>query len=180
MPLTTEQIIRSRINDPFRYDTEIVMGDGTASAYKLKQGAPFSTISAGSFTASTAAGGTAWSATGCTVNVDLGKVTFSGVVGANIGLQCDYQWSVFSTDELTYFMTLGGIPEACIGAVNHLLVNFAKRGRWAAPDGSTYDDTMALNSLLAIRSALEDEVRGTELGPLGSTVNWAETQQDWY
>lgn len=180
MPLTTEQIIRSRINDPFRYDTEIVMGDGTASAYKLKQGAPFSTISAGSFTASTAAGGTAWSATGCAVDVNIGKVTFSAVVSANIGLQCDYQWSVFSTDELTYFMTLGGIPEACLGAVNHMLVDYAKRSRWASPDGSTVDQTMALNSLLALRSALEDEIRGASVGPIGYNNSWPEEQGNWY
>lgn len=179
MPLTDEQIVRSRINDPFRYDTEVVMGDGLSSAFKLKQGSPFSTISGGSFTASvTAAAG--WSATGSTIDTAFGRLVFPTAIAPNNAIQCDYQWSVFSTDEMTYFLTLGGIPQACLGAVNHLLTNYAKRGRWAAPDGSTYDDTMAFNSLMALRSALLDEIRGAELGPLGDSVSWAETQQDFF
>lgn len=180
MPLTTAQIIRNRINDPMRYDTEVVQGDGVASSFKLKQGAPFSTISASSFTASTAAGGTAWSATGCAIDIDLGVVTFSAVVPINAQIQASYVWSCFSEDMLGYFTGMGGIPQACLGAVNHLLVNYATRARWAAPDGSNHDDTMALNALLATRSALIDEIRGSELGPMGDSVSWAESQQDFF
>lgn len=180
MPLTIPQIVRSRINDPFRFDTELIIGDGTASLFKLKQGAPFSTISAGSPTAFTAAGGTAWSATGATFDVSLGTVAFSAILSANAAFQVSYVWSIFGEDEMAYFTGLGGIVEATLGAVNHLLVNYARRGSWAAPDGSTYNDTQALNSLMQMRSALVAELRGAELGPAGDNVNWAEQQGNWF
>jgi hypothetical protein len=180
MTLTIPQIVRSRINDPFRYGTELIIGDGTGSVFQLKQGAPHSTISAGSITAFTAAGGTAWSATGATFDVSAGLVTFSSIPPVNAALQVTYFWSVFSEDEMAYFTGLGGVPEATLGAVNHLLVNYAKRGSWAAPDGSTYNDTQALNSLMALRSALIAEMRGAEVGPVGDSVNWAAEQENYF
>ena len=179
MPLTTAQIVRGRVNAPFIYDSEQIVGDGTASSFKLKQGSPFSTISA---TATASIATTAgWSATGATFDYTLGRVTFSGVISANSAVRMDYLYSIFSEDEMSYFTAVGGgVPEMCLLAVRHLLVDYAKRGRWAAPDGSTYDDTMAFASLKALESGLQDEIHGSEVGPIGDSVSWPEDQQNWY
>lgn len=180
MPLTTAQIVRSRLNDPIRFDSETLYGDGTASAFKLKQGSPYSTISGGSFTANIAVAA-GWSATAHTAfDPTAGLVTFGTAISAQSAIYCVYSWSIFSEDELSYFTGQGGIPQATLMGVNHLLVNYAKRGSWAAPDGTNYNDTQAINALMALRSALIEETQGALLGPDGSTVNWAETQQDYY
>lgn len=179
MALTTAQIVRSRINDPFRYDAEVFMGDGTASAFKLKQGAPFSTISA---TATASLATTAgWSATGATIDYAAGRIIFSGVVSANTAIQADYLWSVFSEDEMSYFTaTNGDVPSMCLAAVRHLLGNSYKRARWGSPDGSNYDDSQTFQNLIQLRSALVDEIRGEETGPVGDYNSWPEEQQNWF
>lgn len=178
MPLTTAQIVRNRIADPYRFGTEVLVGDGTASAFQLKQGAPHSTLISGTPSAFVQAAGV-WTSTGATFDPDMGLATFSGVISAGSAVQVNYQWAVFNDDTIAYFTGLGGIPDACLGAVNHLLVDYAKRGSWAAPDGSTYNDTQALNSLMATRSALIAEIRGPEVGPVGYEAAWSETQQDY-
>lgn len=178
MGLTTAQIVRSRINDMPRWENEFQVGDGSASVFKLKQGSPHSTISASTFTAWVPGAG--WTATGGTLEPTAGLFSFSGVISANSAVQFSYYWTVFSEDEMAYFTGLGGVPEACLGAVNHLLVNYAKRASWAAPDGSTHNDTQALASLMQIRSALVAEIRGGELGPQGGVNSWSETQQDYF
>lgn len=180
MALTTAQIVRSRLNDPVRFEAETLYGDGTASAFKLKQGSPYSTISGGSFTANIAVAA-GWSATGTAAfDPTAGYVTFGTAISALSALYCVYSWSVFSEDELSYFTAQGGIPQAALMGVNHLLVNYAKRGSWAAPDGTNYNDTQAINALLAIRSGLVSEIRGAELGPDGTTVDWAAEQENYF
>ena len=72
-PLTTAQQVRTRIADRWRQAEEIRYGDGTASGFKLAQGAPFSTISASSAYVVNAG----WSATGATFDADLGTVKFT-------------------------------------------------------------------------------------------------------
>lgn len=178
MPLTTAQIVRNRIADPYRFGDEIVIGDGTASAFQLRQGAPHSTLISATPSAFVQAGGV-WSNTGATFDNDLGLATFSGVISAQSAVKVTYLWSVFNDDMIGYFTGFGGIPEAALAGVNHLLVDYAKRGSWAAPDGSTYNDTQALNSLMAIRSALVAEIRGDESGPAGYANAWSETQGDY-
>lgn len=177
--LTTAQIVRSRIHDLFRVDNEIVIGDGYSSAFKLKQGQPHSNISGGSFTASIATNA-GYSATGYSqIDITGGFVSFANVISANSAIRMDYQWAVFSEAEIGYFTGLGGIADAALGAVNHLLSDYARRGSWAAPDGSTYNDTQALNSLMQMRSALIAEIRGAEIGPVGYGWAWSEEQENY-
>jgi hypothetical protein len=106
MALTTAQQVRLRIADPWRYAQEVRAGDGTASAFKLAQGAPHSTISAASALVATTAG---WSASGATFETALGLATFSGVISAQSAWMAAYQWAVFSDEEVGNFITAGGL-----------------------------------------------------------------------
>lgn len=181
MPLTTAQVVRSRINCPYIYDTEVIYGDGSGSAYKLKQGAPFSTISATATASVLVAGG--WSATGATFDYSLGRVVFATALWPNSAVQIDYQWSVFGELEMDYFISASnsGILQASLLAVQHMLVDAAKQASWGAPDGSNLDPKQIFNNLKALESGLVNEIRGSELGPIGDVNSWAETQGDfWY
>src|SRR3972149_796687 len=78
MPLTIAQQVRLRISDRWRYASEVRYGDGSGSAFKLAQGAPFSNLNSGaSALVATTAG---WSASGATFNTALGVLTFSASV----------------------------------------------------------------------------------------------------
>lgn len=179
-PLTTAQIVRSRVNIPYIYDTEILIGDGTGSAFKLRQGAPFSTISATATASIPVAAG--WSATGATFDYSLGRVVFATAISANSSIQVDYQWSVFGEPEMDYFISAAnsGIPQASLLAVRHMLVDAAKQASWGAPDGSNLDPKQIFNNLKAMESGLLDELIGTQTGPQGDSFAWPEEQQNWY
>jgi hypothetical protein len=178
MTLSVAEQVRLRIQDPFRYETETVYGDGTASAFKLRQGQPYSTLSA---TATASIATTAgWSATGCTVNHSHGRVIFSGVISANSAIQTDYFWSVFGDAEIGQFTADGGtVVGASLEAVKTLMFDAWKRARWAAPDGTNYDDTQAFANLATLKSALHEEQAGADELPAGETFSWAEEQENW-
>lgn len=180
MPLTTAQVVRSRINAPYIYDTEVIYGDGTGSAFKLKQGQPFSTISATATASVVAVGG--WSATGATWDYSLGRVVFATALWPNSAVQLDYQWSVFGEPEMDYFISAAnsGIPQAALLAVRHMLVDAAKQASWGAPDGSNVDPKQIFNNLKAMESGLLDELIGTQTGPQGDSFAWPEEQQNWW
>src|SRR3990167_3717382 len=141
MPLTTAEQVRLRINDRWRWAEEVRVGDGSASGFKLAQGAPFSNLSALSGFVTLPAP-TGWSATGSTVDTGLGLVTFSAVVSANTAWRAQYQWAVFSDSEIEYFTAVGrGVVGAALHAVRSLMFDSLRRASWGAPDGTTYDDT---------------------------------------
>ena len=176
MTLTTAQQVRTRISDRMRLDEEVRYGDGTASGYRLKQGAPHSTITAPGAYVAVAAG---WSATGATFDSDLGRVTFSGVVSALSAFRVEYQWSVFSDDEIGYFTAVGGsVAGAALEACRALMFDSLKRARWAAPDGTQYDDTKAQDTLQKMHDILLEETRAAE-GPQGGIESWSEQQANW-
>ena len=178
MALSTAQQVRLRISDTYRFGSELISGDGTASAFNLREGAPYSNLSA-TATASifTAAAATGWSATAVdSWNNEMGRVVFADTPSAHSGIQIEYFWSVFSEDEIDHFTAVGGsVPGAALEAVNVLLFDSHKRARWAAPDGSNYDDSKATDNLMKIRDALRAELT-SESGPQGGTVSWAEEQ----
>lgn len=179
-PLTTAQQVRLRIADRWRYAEEVRFGDGTASGWKLAQGAPFSTlVSASAFLALPAP--TGWSGTGATFDVDLGLVKFSAVITANSAWRVDYRWAVFSDDEIGHFTAVGGtIAGAALEAVRTLEFDSLKRSKWAAPDGTEYDDTMAQAQLLAMKTQLLEETAREEVGAgTGGIESWSEGQANW-
>ena len=171
MTLSTLDQVRLRISDRYRFAEEVRQGDSTASAFKLGQGAPFSNISAANGYVATTAG---WSATGATFDTALGLITLSGVVSALSAFRVQYVWSVFSDDELSYFTGLGGgVAGAALEAVKTLMFDGLRRARWAAPDGTQYDDTAAQRHLQEMYDRLHSEARE---GPEGGTESWSEQQ----
>jgi len=176
MTLTTAEQVRLRLNDPWKYGLEMQYGDGTASAYKLQQGAPYSTVL--SATASVYSANVGWSGTGATINTGLGLLTFSGAISANTAFQVNYLWAVFSDAELGFFTAQGDVRAATLMGVRVLMADAWKRARWAAPDGSQYDDSKAFAYLAAWEQSLLAE-KVTDDGPAGQFVNWADTQQDF-
>ena len=174
MPLTTAQQVRLRIQDRLRFGEEVRAGDGLAAGFKLAQGAPFSTLISATAFVPVAAG---WSATGASFDGDLGLVAFSGVISANSAWRATYQWSVFSEDELGYFTAQGGsVAGAALEAVKALMFDSLKRARWSAPDGTSYDDTAAMNQLQKMYDQLREELREA---PEGGIESWSE-QQAYY
>ena len=177
MALTTAQQVRLRIQDPWRRGSEVQYGDSTASSFQLAQGAPYSTLI--SATASIVNNG--WSATGCTVDNALGYVTFSGIPSANTAVRFDYQWAVFSDDAVDQFLTDGGsVRGAALQAVRTLRFNAPKRARWAAPDGTQYDDTQTMRALKELEDDLKEElVRYGDEGAAGGYESWAASQEEF-
>ena len=173
MPLTTADQVRLRISDRWRWSEEVRAGDGTASGWKLGQGAPFSNVCSASAFVAVAAG---WSATGAAIDTGLGLVTFSAVISANSAWRAAYQWAVFSDEEVGYFTAVGGdVPGAALEAVRSLMFDSLRRAKWAAPDGTQYDDTAAQKQLLAMEERLLAEI-DRDTGPAGGIESWSENQ----
>jgi len=177
MTLTTAQQVRLKIQDlPERFIVESE-GDGRASSFNVARGAHV----LDNITSATAfvygSDGT-WSATGATFNVS-GYVTFSGVVPANSAYRLVGVWSVFSDDYISHITAVGGsVNGAALEAITTLMFDGLKRAKWAAPDGSTYDDTAALGHLKSMYSALKEEVADAE-SVNSDYQSWTEGQADW-
>jgi len=164
--------VRLRIQDPWRWDEEQRVGDGTGSAFKLKQGSPHSNVSAASAFVVGSDGG--WSATGAAFETALGLVTFSGRISANTAWKAIYQWSVFSDEQIGQFTAVGGdVLGASLEAIRTLMFDGLKRARWMAADGTQYDDTAALSLLKNMYELLKEEQREA---PAGGIESWTEQQ----
>ena len=178
MALTTAQQVRMRIQDNWRRGMETLIGDGTASAFKLQQGAPYSVlVSATASVIKDLAQG--WSATACTIDTARGYVEFSGIISAGTAMQMDYLWAVFGDDEIEYFTAQGSVRAAALMACRTLMGNAWKRARWVAPDGRQYDDSRAMEQLARWESSLISE-RTADQGPTVLVDSWAENQEDYW
>ncbi len=178
MPLATADQVRLRISDRWRWAEEVKAGDGSGSGFKLAQGAPFSNLSAASafILLPTPSG---WSATGATIDTGLGLVTFSAVITAQTAWRAQYQWAVFSDEEIGHFTAVGGsVAGAALEAVRTLMFDGLRRARWAAPDGTEYDDTKALDHLQKMHAILLEETKLDE-GAVGGIESWSENQAYW-
>lgn len=177
MTLTTAQQVRLRIQDPWRYGEEMILGDGTASAFKLTQGAPYSTMVSATASLALPAG---WSATGGTFDTALGRAIFATRPIASQPILVGYQWAVFSDDEIGYFTAVGGtVAGAALEAVRTMRFNAPKRARWAAPDGTQYDDTQASRALKELQDDLQAEVTRYDEGAAGGYESWAAEQENF-
>lgn len=173
-PLTTAQQVRLRIQDRVRAGEDLRVGDGFEATFKLTQGAPFSTMYSASAFIRLA---TSWSATGATIDLALGLASFSGVISANSAWKTTYLWSVFSDDEIGHFTAVGGtIAGAALEAVRALMFDSLKRAKWAAPDGTEYDDTKAMDMLAKMEERMLEEIAQA---PSGGIESWSEQQAYW-
>lgn len=172
MALTTAQQVRLRIQDVPTVADVTRTFDGSASAFQFEHR---NLISGTAFVPGSNG---LWSATGCSFDAS-GFVTFSAVISANSAWRARYVYSVFSDDEISHFTAVGGgVAGAALEAVNTLLFDSLKRASWAAPDGTTYDDTAALDILWKMHSALSDEKRESETVAMGFE-SWSEGQELW-
>ena len=171
--LTSAQYTRSKIRDIPTWVDVTRYGDGTAQRFTVL---PHINITAGS--AFVPLGSTAWSATGCTYNAS-GYVDFSGVISANSAVRLTYQWSVFSDDEISDFLSIGGsILGAAIEAVQALMFDAVKAAVWAAPDGTSYSNVGAQNHTRQLYEKLQEEQTRDAISD-GSQQSWA-INQEWY
>jgi hypothetical protein len=172
MPLSTAQQVRLRVQDqPTRADVSF-MGDGTAVSFGLPQ----RNISSGTAFVPVAAG---WSATGATFDAS-GFVTFSDRISANSAFRTVYIHSVFSDDDVDQMLADGGtVLGASIEAVQTLMFDGVKRSQWEAPDGTSYDDTKAMDHLREMFKLLTDERADTEGAAAGGWSSWSENQGGW-
>jgi hypothetical protein len=172
MALTTAQQVRVKIQDqPLLADTTLYF-DGMASSFTL----PHSNITSGSAMVLDAGG--QWSATGATFNAS-GMVAVPTALPASTGLRVTYVHSTFSDDEISHFTAVGGnVLGAAIEACEALMFDGLKRARWASPDGTQYDDTMAMNTVVKIYETLKAEQ--ADDATLGGAVNsWSMLQGDY-
>ncbi len=178
MPLNTAQQVRLRVQDQHLRHEMTFPGDGSASAFAL----PHRNLQSGTaFVFVTAAGGTpltGWSATGATFDVS-GFVTFASVPSAASALRMTYVHSTFSDDEIGHFTAVGGsVNGAAFEAVEALMFDSLKRAAWAAGDGTTFDDTKAMDQLRFMHSAFKAELQQAEIG-MGDVASWAVNQENY-
>jgi len=175
MALTTAQQVRLKIQDPWRFGEEDQIANGTASAFKMQQGAPYSNI----ISASASVYRAGWSATGGTWDNALGRFEASGVIDQNESVHFNYLWAVFADDEIGHFTAVGvSVNGAALEAVQTLMFDAWKRARWQTPDGTQYDDTRALDNLAKMQSALSAQIV-QDVGPAGGFESWAINQGNY-
>lgn len=174
MALTTLQQTRVKISDPPRIEDRTLYGDGTAQVYQM----PHVNTTTASAYVPVGAGGTAWSATGCTFDVS-GSLSFSGVISANSAFRVRYVQTTFSDDEVQNFLDNGGsVVGAAVEAVESLMFDSLKRARWMASDGTQYDDTSAQSQLAKMHELLNKQLEA-ESSVAGGYGSWSLNQGDW-
>lgn len=171
MPLTTAEQVRLRIQDQPTIADVTIAADGLTSAFMLDHRNPVSgtayVMASGAWSAVSAA----FDATGCVV---------AGVVpSANSGVRFRYVHSTFSDAEIGHFTAVGGsVAGAALEAVGALMFDSLRRAKWAAPDGTSYDDTAAMQQLRELYKQLKEEDADNEIAA-GNVVSWSLGQQDW-
>lgn len=172
MPLTTAQQVRLRIQDQATVFDDTRLFDGSANIFDL----PWRNITSATAYVTTTAG--AWTATAAQFDAS-GFVAFSATGSANSAYRVRGVYSTFSDDEIGQFTADGGsVAGAALEAVKALMFDSLKRAKWAAPDGSQYDDTMAMGHLNTLYGQLTGELQQVEAAG-GGFVSWSEGQGNW-
>lgn len=164
MGLAELEQVRLFIQDAARVADGVYQGDGSATVFAL----PHRHLTSGTAFVPSPSG---WGATGATFD-PTGFVAFSGAIAAGSAFRARYVHSTFSDAELEHFLAAGGsVRGAALAAVQTLMFDGLRRARWAAPDGSQYDDTAAQGLLRDLYTTLARE-RETDAGGLGAVVSW--------
>ena len=169
---TTAQQVRSIVADVPKRHIHEWLGDGSGSSFIV----PHENIT--SAVVEVIGTNSQWSAA-ANAAIDIsGYVTLSDVQSANSGIRGVYVWSVWSEDEIGYYITAGGtVLGAATNVLRSLMFDTAKRSRWASPDGTQYDDTQIIFAIERMYKALKDE-HEQEDGVSGGGFNeWAIEQE---
>jgi hypothetical protein len=171
MTLTTAQQVRLLVQDVPTLADATYYGDGLLSTFPL----PHRNLTSASAFVPIATG---WSATGATFNV-TGSVAFAGTLSAASAFRTTYVYSTFSDEEIGTWLTAGGgVNGAGILAVQTLMFDSLKRASWRAPDGTQFDDRIALSDLKALYDTLKEEEAEQAIGQ-GGISEWGLRQQDF-
>lgn len=178
--LNTADMLRRYIGDRPRLAVETYYGDGTASTFQMS-GAPIISgcTSLGGFAPSARVPtGNGWSATGAAFNYHHGTVSFSGTISANSAFQVEYTYATFSDQEIDQVTaSYGTYPEMQLDLIHTLMADSYKRARWASQRGAFFDDSLTMENLMSMRSAIFAS-KTVELGPLGGIVDWNKNQEN--
>lgn len=171
--LTSAQAVRLRIRDLPVIADDTYIGDGSGRLFNL----PHENISSGSAFVPGANG--QWSATAAAFNAS-GFVEFDGTISANSAWRARYVHSVFSDEDIEHRLTTeSGLTRVSLAFVKDLMFDGLKRAKWAAPDGSEYDDTKAIDLLDKLYRALAGEIAEVDSEAAiagGAIAGWAVTQ----
>jgi hypothetical protein len=174
MTLTTAEQVRGRIQDLPQIVDLTQYGDGQSSAFWVGGGTLRNLTSASAFVPDASG---RWSATGASVDPS-GFVTFATVLPAHSAYRVRGVYSVFSEAEIGHFTAVGGsVAGAALEAVRWLRFDALRRARWAAPDGSEYDDTAAITALERLQADLQQECAPDDSAGLGFE-SWALGQDE--
>ncbi len=166
MPLNSAQNVRLLIQDQPILADSTYYGDGRASQFLI----PHRNLTSASAFVPGAGG---WSSTGATFNAS-GTVLFGTAISANSAFRLTYVHSTFSDEEIDQFITDGGtVLGAGVQALQSLMFDGLKRARWAAPDGTQYDDTAAMRHLNDLHDRLREEL-GEEAIAGGGINSWSD------
>lgn len=171
MTLTDAQRVRLKIQDiPAIADTTQV-GDGLANTFAL----PHRNLTSGTAFVVGAGG---WTATAATFDPS-GFVALATAIAASSALRTRYVHSVFSDAEIEQWLVDGGgVVGAAKEAVTTLMFDGLKRARWSSPDGTSYDDTRAIDLLKHLYETLDAEQQA-EAVTGGSLDSWSLSQGDY-
>lgn len=168
MTLTSAQQVRLRINDQPYVADNVYVFDGSGYQFALPHRAIMSA------TAYITDANGRWSATGATF--EPYTVSFAGTGSANSAFRVRYEYTTFTEDEISHFTAVGGdIVGASIEAVQTLMFDGLRRAAWAAPDGSEYDDTKAMQLLKDLYATLKNEQEQAAISD-GAIYSWSITQ----
>lgn len=172
MALSTLQQVRLKIQDAPTRENVTLYGDGTANAFQMAHTNIYNAV------AYVPQGATAWSATACAIDAS-GVFTFAGVISAYSAFNVRYEHTTFSDDEIQQFVDNGGsVVGASLEAVEALMFDAVKRGRWMASDGTSYDDTSAQSHLMKMHETLSKQVEAESSGA-GGFGSWSLNQGGW-
>ena len=170
MVMSALQQVRLRIADFPSIADLTYASDGSGSAFNLQH----RNITSG--TAFVLGSNSQWSATAAAFDAP-GIVTFSAVISANSAYRVRYVYSTFSDDEINNWLDVGGtVAGASLEAVQTLMFDSLRRASWRAPDGSSYDDKLALSDLKALYDVLRD-VQDDEAFGGGGVESWSINQE---
>lgn len=164
MALTDLERIRLVIQDKPQTQNAVYTANGVDTRYELAYPNP----QEGSAFVET---NQRWAMTAASFQAD-GYVVFPDRVSANSAFRVEYAHTVFTDDELRYYMEAGGDTRgAQILAIETLMFDSLKRAQWGAPDGTSYNDTAAQAQLIKMHERLLKQQSDAAIG-FGGVKGW--------
>jgi hypothetical protein len=179
--------LRMRITDQYKNFSEQFTGDGSTKVFDLSH---FPILSGTAFLVYVT-GSAQNDPTGFSCSYDDGRLTFVSAPTAGGMVQVYGKRSVFSDSELAQVLTdhslatgsamtsLDGLDAPVLTCVDTLMSDAYRRHNWAAAGGQSVSEGQIMANLKTWRDTLINKQRGTEVGPQGGWVPWAQSQEEY-